>query len=225
MISVVIPAHNEAKVLPQTLRNLALQEGNFEIIVADGGSSDGTREVARAWPSVQLTSAPKGRASQMNAGARLATGEWLLFLHADTALPPGALRRLDGVDPKSAFQAGGFRQRFTGTHWQLRVISWLHNTRCRFTHVFYGDQAMFVQRALFWRLGGFPERPMLEDVLFSEKLRQVTRPKLLAEYVLTDSRKFEQHGIARSFGRVLVILACHKLKLPMQARRFFDDVR
>ena len=84
-----------------------------------------------------------------------------------------------------AAEAGGFRQRFTGNDWRLTAISWLHNIRCRLTCIFYGDQAMFVRRELVWRLGGFPERPILEDVLFSEKLRRVTRPVLLGEHALT----------------------------------------
>jgi rSAM/selenodomain-associated transferase 2 len=224
MISVVIPAYNEAKALPETLRQLARQEGHFEMIVADGGSTDATVEIARAWPGVRVTSARKGRASQMNAGGRLATGDWLLFLHADTALPDGAIARLDAVS-SNAYQAGGFRQRFSGHHWQLRTISWLHNTRCRFTRIFYGDQAFFVRRELFWRLGGFPEVPILEDVLFSEKLKKVTRPILLEDHVVTDSRKFEQRGIVRSFGRVLMILLCHTCRLRVRNRAFFDDVR
>jgi rSAM/selenodomain-associated transferase 2 len=225
LISVVIPTYNEAKALPYTLRQLALQQASLEVIVADGGSTDETVDAALAFDRVQIVRAPKGRASQMNAGARVARGDWLLFLHADTALPEGALARLDRVDPRVGFAAGGFRQRFTGSHWQLRAISWLHNTRCRFTGIFYGDQAFFVRRDLFWSLGGFPDTPILEDVLFSERVRRVTTPRLLKEYVLTDSRKFEQRGIARSFVRVLVILACHELKLPVRARAFFDDVR
>lgn len=223
MISVVIPAYNEAKALPDTLRQLALQNADFEVIVADGGSADGTAEIAAARPGVRVVAAPKGRASQMNAGARCARGDWLLFLHADTVLPAGALERLDRVT--GSYEAGGFRQRFSGSHPLLKAISWLHNTRCRFTHIFYGDQAFFIRPGLFWRLGGFPDARILEDVLFSEKLKQVTRPRLLDDYVVTDSRKFEQHGIARSFARVLVILACHELKLTVRARTFFDDVR
>lgn len=225
MISVVIPTYNECKALPETLAQLMSQPGRFEAIVADGGSTDGTCEVALRWPRVRLIHASKGRASQMNAGARIASGDWLLFLHADTVLPPGALQRLGGIEPASGLEAGGFRQRFTGRHWQLRAISWLHNTRCRFTRIFYGDQAFFVRRDLFLRLGGFPDVPILEDVLFSERIKRYTRPRLLDEYVLTDSRKFEQRGIARSFARVLVILACHELGLRVRARAFFDEVR
>jgi len=122
-------------------------------------------------------------------------------------------------------EAGGFRQTFTGRDWRLRAISWFHNTRCRYTRIFYGDQALFVRRDLFWRLGGFPVEPILEDVLFGEKLRRVTRPVLLDEHVLTDSRKFVQKGVVKSFARVLLILLCHELRMPMRARAFFDEVR
>lgn len=225
MISVVIPVWNEAKALPETLRTVSQQEGDFEIIVADGGSTDSTREIAARFPRVRLTSAPKGRASQMNAGAGVARGDWLLFLHADTVLPEGAIVRLNAASPVEDYEAGAFHQRFTGAHWMLRLVSWLHNTRCRLTGIFYGDQAIFVRRDLFVRLGGYPTVPILEDVLFSEKLKKATRPVLLDERVLTDSRKFEQHGIVRSCARVLVILLCHELRLPVRARRFFEDVR
>jgi rSAM/selenodomain-associated transferase 2 len=226
VISVIIPAYNEAKALPATLDQLATETRAHEVIVVDGGSTDATCEIARSYAGVQLATAPKGRASQMNAGARLATGHCLLFLHADTTLPPGALTRLDALCSKGKHcEAGGFHHRFTGDDWRLRLISWLHNTRCRLTRIFYGDQAMFVSRELFWRLGGFPPEPILEDLLFSEKLKRATRPVLLREYVLTDSRKFVQQGITRSFVRVLVILLCHQLHLPIAARSFFEDVR
>lgn len=225
MISIVIPALNEAKALPATLDYLAAQGGDREVIVVDGGSSDATCDIARARPGVQLCSALKGRALQMNAGARAARGDWILFLHADTQLAEGALGRLEALCSSGTCQAGGYRQSFTGDDWRLRAISWFHNTRCRYTRIIYGDQAMFVRRDLFWRLGGFPPEPILEDVLFCEKLRRVTRPVLLDEHVLTDSRKFVQRGVVKSFTRVLLILLCHELRLPMRARAFFDEVR
>lgn len=225
MISVIIPAYNEERALPATLESLLHQSGDYEVIVVDGGSTDRTREIAQAEPCIRLLSAPKGRASQMNTGAQVAHGEWLLFLHADTLLPDDALRRLAELEDDALCQAGGFRHRFSGDDWRLRLISWMDNVRTRSTRIIYGDQAMFVRRALFAKLGGFPEQPILEDILFCEKLRQVTRPLLLDQYVITDSRKFVQMGIWRSVGRCVVILFCHLVRLPVTPRAFFADIR
>jgi rSAM/selenodomain-associated transferase 2 len=223
MISVVIPALNEEKALPGTLGALLRQPGQFETIVVDGGSTDRTRRIARSVAGVRVTAAPRGRASQMNAGARIASGEWLLFLHADTRLPEGALARIASLD--ASVQAGGFRHRFAGGDWRLRLVSWIDNFRCQRTRVFYGDQALFVRRELFWRLGGFPAVPVLEDVQFGETLARATRPLLMPEAVITDPRKFLRMGVFRSLGRCLLILACHELRLPIPARAFFSDVR
>lgn len=223
MISVVVPTYNEEKALPATLARVFAQPGCYELIVADGGSHDGTRAVASAHPDVRWVVASKGRASQMNAGAKEARGEWLLFLHADTLLPENAFSTIAALG--SSVEAGGFRHRFSESDWRLRAISWADNLRCRATRVFYGDQALFVRRALFERLGGFPEDHPLEDVVFCERLNRLTRPQLLNGYVLTDARKFLQMGVWKSLGRVAWILTCHELRLPIPAREFFKDVR
>ena len=223
MISVIIPALNEQRALPATLRRLFSQAGEFDVTLVDGGSHDRTREIASADPRIRLLDAPTGRASQMNAGARGATGEWLLFLHADTLLPDDALLSIARLPAE--VDAGGFMHQFSGQAWGLKVVSWLHNFRCRRTQVFYGDQALFVSRELFLDLGGFPDEPILEDVLFGERLRAATRPKLLDIRVITDSRKFEQKGVWLSLWRVLLILASHELRLPIPARKFFANVR
>lgn len=223
MISVVIPAYNEERALPATLARVFAQTGECEIIVVDGGSADRTRDIAAGNGRTQLLTAPKGRAAQMNAGAGVARGEWLLFLHADTLLPDGALEAIAALPDD--IQAGGFRHRFSGTDWRLRLISWMHNWRCRWTRVFYGDQALFVRRSLFERLGGFPEDYPLEDVMFGERLRAAVRPRLLDLCVVTDARKFTRMGAWKSLGRVALILTCHELRLPIPARRFFSDIR
>lgn len=225
MISVIIPAFNEEKALPATLRALLPEPGDYEVIVVDGGSTDATRDIVQAELSLRLVTAPKGRASQMNAGARCATGELLLFLHADTILPEGTLRRLNELEADDRVQAGGFLHRFSGTDWRLRLVSFLDNFRCRHSRIIYGDQALFVRRALFERLGGFPEQPILEDVAFCEKLVKVVTPVLLAPPVVTDSRKFVKMGIWRSFARVLLIILHVEFRFPILPRVFFRDVR
>jgi rSAM/selenodomain-associated transferase 2 len=225
MISVIIPAYNEEKALPCTLRTLLAQPGECEVIVVDGGSSDRTCDIARASSDVRLFTAPKGRASQMNAGASRANGEWLLFLHADTRLPDGAIQRLNEMENDHAIQAGGFMHRFSGDDWRLRFISFLDNFRCTRSRIIYGDQALFIRRTLFERLGGFPHRPILEDVAFCENIIKNTTPVLLFPPVTTDARKFLKMGIWRSFVRVLLIILHVEYRLPVLPRVFFQDIR
>lgn len=225
MISVVIPAFNEEEALPGTLSALFEQPGDFEVIIVDGGSSDRTVEVGKSFPIARVLSAPKGRASQMNAGAVVAIGEWLLFLHADTLLPSDAIQRLNAMESDVAVQAGGFRQQFSGDDWRLRLISHLDNFRCARSRIIYGDQALFVRRALFERLGGFPNQPILEDVAFGERLLKVTKPLLLSCSVVTDARKFVKMGVWRSFLRVIAVILHVEYRVPILPRAFFKDVR
>jgi rSAM/selenodomain-associated transferase 2 len=223
MISVIMPVLNEEKALPATLQQLFSQSGNYEVLVVDGGSSDNTLAVIKVDDRIHLHSSSAGRARQMNCGARHAQGEWLLFLHADTLLPEKALKAIQQLAETTL--AGGFRHRFSGSHWGLRLISRLHNFRCRCTRVFYGDQAMFMRKSLFTELGGFPDKPVLEDLLFSEHIAKVTTPIMMDSYVITDSRKFEQAGIWLSLLRVILIQISHELKLPTPALKFFANVR
>jgi rSAM/selenodomain-associated transferase 2 len=238
MVSVVIPAYNEEQALPNTLTSLLQQEGAFEVIVVDGGSVDRTRTIVKSFgfidghetgfsrgDSRRLLTAPKGRASQMNAGAKAAAGEWLLFLHADTLLPTGAIRRLNEMERDRTPQAGGFMHQFSGNDWRLRLISFLDNFRCKRSRIIYGDQALFVRRFLFDQIGGFPQHPILEDVAFCERLLTVTRPVLLSPPVITDARKFVKMGIWHSFARVLLIILHIEFRLPILPRAFFQDIR
>lgn len=226
MISIIIPVLNEERALPATLQRVFAQQADavsYEVIVVDGGSTDATADIVAREPGIAWLVAETGRARQMNAGAHRAGGDWLLFLHADTLLPDDALQTISALP--ADVQAGGFTHRFSGSARGLRLVSWLHNFRCRRTHVFYGDQAMFVRRQLFFELGLFPDEPILEDLLFGEKLASATRPVMLDSTVITDSRKFEQKGVWLSLMRVLLILISHELRLPIPARRFFANIR
>jgi rSAM/selenodomain-associated transferase 2 len=246
MVSVVIPAYNEEKALPHTLRELLRQCGDYEVIVVDGGSTDRTRAIVESFGFTDSASdtrrssdtsrdtlhvsrftfrAPKGRASQMNAGAKEATGDWLLFLHADTVLPAGAIQRLNGMEADQTIQAGGFMHQFSGDDWRLKLISFLDNFRCIRSRIIYGDQALFVRHTLFEQLGGFPNQPILEDVAFCERLIRATTLLLLSPPVITDARKFLKMGVWRSFLRVLLIILHVEFHLPVLPRAFFQDVR
>ncbi|MCL5289033.1 MAG: TIGR04283 family arsenosugar biosynthesis glycosyltransferase [Acidobacteria bacterium] len=192
-ISVIIPALNESENILACLRSVQEQEGPHEMLVVDGGSTDGTPELAR--PHAQVISAPRGRAQQMNLGARLATGEVLLFLHADTRLHADSLATLRCAldDPRVA--GGTFTLRFDADRRLLRFYSFCSRFRFRLFH--YGDQGIFVRRSVFERLRGFADIPLMEDLDFLGRLRKSGRVALLPLPVTTSARRFEEHGVLR----------------------------
>ena len=162
--------------------------------MVDGGSRDATVLRARARADCVI-SAPRGRAPQMNAGAARASGNVLLFLHADTRLPDNADHMvLDGLH-RSARVWGRFDVRIEGTHPLFAVIAWLMNFRSRLTGIATGDQAMFVRREAFIGVGGFPVIPLMEDVVLSKLLKRVSRPVCLRTRVVTSGRRWEKNGV------------------------------
>lgn len=192
-ISIVVPVLDEAARIVAELEALqSLRAAGHEVIVVDGGSRDRSAELAA--PLVdRVLRAPRGRALQMNAGARAARGEMLLFLHADTRLPP---------DAASAVLARGDWGRFDvaieGRHALLPVIARMMNLRSRLTGIATGDQAIFVRRTLFERLGGYAEIPLMEDVELSRRLRRVSRPVCLRLRAVTSGRRWEMRGVLRT---------------------------
>lgn len=197
-ISIVVPALDEAVGIAATLAPLqALRARGHEVLVVDGGSTDGTPELAAPLADRVLRSA-RGRARQQNAGAREARGGVLLFLHADTRLPPGADRMvLDGL-ARSGRGWGRFDVRLTGRAPLLRVVERMISLRSRLGGIATGDQAIFVRREWFRDAGGFPEIPLMEDVALSRALLRRGRPLCLREPVLTSSRRWETRGIWRT---------------------------
>lgn len=197
-ISIIIPALNEAASLPATLTALqSLRRAGHEVIVADGGSTDGTAALAQPWAD-QVIHGPRGRAVQMNAGAQAARGAVLLFLHADTRLPDLADRLIDEGLTRSGRGWGRFDVRLSGAHPLLRAVELLMNARSRLTHIATGDQAMFVRRDWFEAVGGFPAIPLMEDIALSRALKRRGPPLCLRARVVTSSRRWEQHGVLRT---------------------------
>ncbi len=196
-LSIVIPALNEAAGIEATLRALQpLRARGVELVLADGGSGDGTAALARTWVDA-VADAPRGRALQMNAGAALARAEVLLFLHADTRLPPLAdVLVLQAVATGACW--GRFDVRIEGRPWVLRVVATLMNLRSRASGIATGDQAIFVTREAFDRVGGFPAQPLMEDVEISRRLKRLGRPACLSAKVCTSGRRWEQRGVWRT---------------------------
>jgi len=184
---------NEAAGIRAALEALAPLRGQgHEVIVVDGGSTDGTPELARPLCNLLLT-APRGRAMQMNAGARAARGDVLLFLHADTFCPPDAARAIEQATRNHLW--GRFDVEIEGEHPLLKVVAWSMNLRSRLTGIATGDQAIFVRRDAF---PGFAEIPLMEDIAFSKAMKRRGAPACLRSRVRTSGRRWEARGVLRT---------------------------
>ena len=194
MISVIIPALNEAENILQTIESVRQQDQAAEIIVVDGGSIDGTRELAQ--PYAQVIDSPRGRAVQMNAGARAATGEVLLFLHGDSRVAPGALAKMQQTLDNPRIVGGSFTLVFDSDNFWLRFYAFCSTIDCVCFR--YGDQGIFVRRAIFAQLQGYAEIPLMEDIDLMRRLPRYGRRVLVRNYpVTTSARRFVEHGIVR----------------------------
>jgi rSAM/selenodomain-associated transferase 2 len=223
-VSVVIPVLNEADGIARTLMRLR-QAGVWQCIVVDGGSDDDTVSLARLYADVVLSS-PRGRARQMNAGAHVADGEVLLFLHADTDLPQGFLHLINGALADLQIVGGRFDVRLDAEGWPFRMIETLMNVRSRVTKISTGDQAIFVRRAVCQKMGGYPELELMEDIEFSRRLKREGHIACLRERVTTSARRWQRDGIAWTIVKMWALRLCHFLGVSTaRLRTHYADTR
>jgi rSAM/selenodomain-associated transferase 2 len=196
-LSIIVPVYNESGIVPELVRHLAGLKA-WENIVIDGGSTDGTWEKLNGIrpASIRLLRSEKGRAAQMTAGALRATGDTLLFLHADTRLPEGAPALIEEALKRAPDRCWGrFDVRFDQAGPTLRLVARAMNTRSAWTGICTGDQAMFIRRDAFLEVGGFAQVALMEDIELSRRLKRRTRPLRIRRPVTTSSRRWRAHGV------------------------------
>jgi rSAM/selenodomain-associated transferase 2 len=222
-ISVIIPTLNEARIIGESIQSLRLQQPG-EIIVADGGSSDGTVQAAKE--ADRVIAAGRGRALQMNAGAALARGDILLYLHADCSLEAGALAEAARLLRNSTILAGCFAMSIPAAGWQYRLIEACAAARVRVTGLAYGDQGLFLRRLDFERLAGFPPLRFMEDVFFSRRLRAHGRVIVASKKIMVSPRRWQKVGLIRQTLRnwTLTALAAGGVH-PDVLARYYPGVR
>lgn len=209
-VSVIIPTVNEESSVADAVES-ALKAGALEIIVADGGSEDATTDVARQAGASTVVTSERGRGAQLAAGAASASGEWLLFLHADNLLGSECLKQIQGTQIHSTADTdwGAFYQRIQNDALPYRLLEWGNAARVRLRKMPFGDQAMFVRRSVYESVGGFQPVPLMEDVELAMRLRRTSRPRLLPGPVLVDSRRWQRRGVIRQTARNWFIQAAY----------------
>lgn len=222
-ISIIIPILNEAKILEKTLSQLQSEQEYHELIIVDGGSTDGSIRIAENYGKV-LTS-ERGRARQLNAGAATATGDILLFLHADIWLESGALAAVKNA-LSSGYIGGGFQQKIDGKRILYRIIELVGNIRGRYLKVFYGDSGIFLAHADFNKIGGFPEIPILEEMEFSKGMRKLGKTTLVSPCIHISARRWETGGIVRTTLNNWLITLLYFLGVsPEKLARLYRHIR
>ncbi|MDR4507916.1 MAG: TIGR04283 family arsenosugar biosynthesis glycosyltransferase [Candidatus Brocadiaceae bacterium] len=214
VISIIIPTFNEEKALKRCIERIVGNSG-IEIIVSDGGSTDGTREIVRQYKGVKFVSSLKGRGVQMNTGASYSNGEILLFLHADCIISPIALLNIGNVFQNKKIVGGAFRIKLLSDKLPYRFIETGINLRSKLFKLPYGDQGLFVKRSLFMEIGCFKEMNVCEDLDFICRLRKRGKIAILDEKILSSVRRWENNGIVRTFLRNQFLLASYVIKQVM----------
>jgi rSAM/selenodomain-associated transferase 2 len=224
--SIIIPVLNEEAVLEAQLTHLTRQCANCdcELLIVDGGSTDRTATIAERFGRVLPSS--RGRAMQMNRGAAEASGDVLLFLHADTQLPDDAFSAIEQAfaDPRVA--GGAFRLCFNCSGWLYAFVAFTANMRSRLRTIFTGDQAYFIRDESFKTVGGYPDQPLMEDLEIIIRLRKIGKVVLLPQYVTTSARRHEKIGLIRSVLFMWYLRTLYQFGVsPAQLQRMYLDVR
>lgn len=216
LVSFVVPTLNEALALPGLLTDLSAVAVPAEIVVADGGSEDGTVRMARESPGVRLVAAPRGRGSQMNAGARAAVGDWLCFLHADVRMDAAArkdLERAVGADG-NAVKAATWRLAIDGSHPWYRFLEVGARVRHVVGGLAYGDQGLLIRRELFAAVRGFPDEPLFEDVALIRTLRRVGGVTRFGSALRVSARRWEREGLVWGTVRNVFLVSAYLAGTP-----------
>ena len=224
--SIIMPVLNEEAVLEQQLCQLARVCAPYEceLLIVDGGSEDATVAIARRFGRV--ISSARGRATQMNRGAAEATGDILLFLHADSTLPGDAFLAIGRACASPDVVGGAFRVCFNCSQMAYRLVAFFTNLRSRWRGIFTGDQAYFVRAESLHAIGGFPDIALMEDIEIVTRLHKIGRLVLLPHYVTTSARRHMQNGLARTVLFMWYLRTLHRLGVsPEQLQRKYVDVR
>jgi rSAM/selenodomain-associated transferase 2 len=211
-VSIIVPTFNEAQGLNETLTQIQ-QLFPYELVVSDGGSHDGTLEIAEEFTE-HVVKGSTGRALQMNAGARVANGDIFLFLHADSRIEPASYEKMLHSLRSSEKIGGAFSLYIDSNKWSLRLITWLANLRSKYFGMAYGDQAFFVKNSTFQQMNGFAELPICEDIEFFKRLRKFGPVILLKEKAFTSSRRWLKEGVWFTTLRNILIATLFKLGFP-----------
>jgi rSAM/selenodomain-associated transferase 2 len=223
-ISVILPALNEEMTIGASLQAL-LELAPDEIIVVDGGSTDRTQQICTRLP-VKVIPSNRGRARQMNLGASQASGDVLLFLHADTKLPASALSDITAALRDPNCPGGRFDVEIDGSHWMLKLVAVLINQRSRLTRVATGDQAIFVRRSVFQSIGGFQDVPLMEDIAFCRALKHIGPIACLRSRVITSGRRWESDGVWRTIFTMWMLKLCYWAGVsPQRLKKYYADTR
>lgn len=195
MISVIIPVLNEAKILDKTLSQLQPELKKHELIIVDGGSTDNSVGIAKQYGKVVISE--RGRAKQLNAGAAAATGDILVFLHADVWLEPGAFASVEKT-LSLGYVGGGFLQKIDNKGLLYRIIEITADMRGKYQKIYYGDSGVFISKRDFQNINGFPDVPIMEEIEFSKKMRKLGKTRLVKPRIHISARRWQKRGIIRT---------------------------